>query len=506
MPQAIPIVAAEFQQPTVQPINPLDAAAKALGVAGAAQNLQAGNIAFREKQQQFKDEQDLRMAAQQANGDPDKITDYLRTSNPRMSAKWAGDLADYRKKMTDNAKDQLTMASSRLDLLGQVTQGIKDENSFQLGKQQLLTAMGPQAAAMLGDTYNPDTIKQFSDASLKHKDWLDAQNKAIDQALKAQQLELDKGKESREARVAWESSLGHAFLPTNSQEDFDNVKSNYQSVAPKYLLDLYGSAWTPNVPKKAAAALSPETQKVQADNFSMPQSRDEALRQLQSVYIGNLKDPGYQSYSQQLASMRYTPAGGAELIKQAQAETKSVREGVSRAAAELPTEVAKAKAIADLMTGGNDEEVAGVAPRDRDKARQQYLKAGQAFDGAQQARLRMDTVLDLARHGNKEAQASAALMGVQAINELAQVKRVNQAEIANYGNAGSLIDRVQGKLGKLAAGEPIPPDVLNDMQALHDSLANDSIPGYAQSVRTVNRAFHSKFDTTAPNTKKNPNR
>ncbi len=165
--------------------------------------------------------------------------------------------------------------------------------------------------------------------------------------------------------------------------------------------------------------------------------------------------------------------------------------------ADLADEAARKAELRAAQKAGNDPRVANVPEADRGKAYSAVLKAEDDLANAKAASDRMTTVLQLAKSGNKEAQASAALVGVQAINELANVKRVNQAEISTYGNAGSLIDRLEGKLGKLVAGKPIPDDVLADMQALHDAFGANADKIYDRKIQGVDKTFRSTFGGAA---------
>jgi hypothetical protein len=159
-------------------------------------------------------------------------------------------------------------------------------------------------------------------------------------------------------------------------------------------------------------------------------------------------------------------------------------------------EDAAAKKAAGAVS--DDPRLAGVSPKDYQTVKSAVLKADNEHTAALAATDRMNTVLKLAKSGNKEAQASASLIGVQAINELAGVKRVNGAEIASYGNAGSLIDSLEGKLGKIVAGKPIPDDVLKDMQALHDALGSNTDTIYQRKLQGVDKVYNSHFSSAAP--------
>lgn len=156
---------------------------------------------------------------------------------------------------------------------------------------------------------------------------------------------------------------------------------------------------------------------------------------------------------------------------------------------EIDAESAKAAKLA----GKIDPRLVDVPLNQHKDVLDKVQKIEDTHTAAETASDRINTALNLARSGNKEAQASASLIGVQALNELANVKRVNSAEIGAYGNAGSLIDSITGKIGKITEGKPIPDDVLNDMQALHTALSANSDPAYVRSLQSIDRTFNSKF-------------
>jgi hypothetical protein len=110
-------------------------------------------------------------------------------------------------------------------------------------------------------------------------------------------------------------------------------------------------------------------------------------------------------------------------------------------------------------------------------------------------------VLDLADAGNKAAGANVPLMGVGAVNAVNSIKRINSAEIRQYGTAGSLFDRIQGKLQGWTEGKPIPTDVLNDMRELHDVLGQEAYKTYTTKLNSLNSRTGAAFQPTmeAPN-------
>lgn len=135
----------------------------------------------------------------------------------------------------------------------------------------------------------------------------------------------------------------------------------------------------------------------------------------------------------------------------------------------------------------------GVQPHLVGPATAAVLKAGEEYASAAQVRDSMKTMLDMAAKGNKAAGSNLPLIGVETLNAINGIKRINGAEIAQYGSAGSLLDHIQGKIGKLVSGQPIPQDVLDDIRALHTELDKGAKEKYANKVQLINKTFNSKF-------------
>ncbi len=84
-------------------------------------------------------------------------------------------------------------------------------------------------------------------------------------------------------------------------------------------------------------------------------------------------------------------------------------------------------------------------------------------------------------------------MGVGAVNAVNGIKRINAAEIAQYGTAGSLLDKIQGKLQGWTEGQPIPADVLKDMKTLHSTLEAEPYQVYNDSLNSLNNRTGAQF-------------
>jgi hypothetical protein len=127
------------------------------------------------------------------------------------------------------------------------------------------------------------------------------------------------------------------------------------------------------------------------------------------------------------------------------------------------------------------------------KALDDYQKAGEKYAEAVSAATDMKTFVDMARSGNKIAYAYAPTEGVLTLNTGRDVKRVNMAEISSYGGAGSALDRVQAFFGKQTSGASIPPNVLNDIESLHQAIGANAQTLYGNKLKVINSAYGSKF-------------
>jgi hypothetical protein len=83
-----------------------------------------------------------------------------------------------------------------------------------------------------------------------------------------------------------------------------------------------------------------------------------------------------------------------------------------------------------------------------------------------------------AKGGNKEAVKIVPLEGALEITTSQGVRRINRTEVEQYGNAGSLWDRINGAIGKGLTGKDIPDNVLNDMDRMTQEVQKNAWERY----------------------------
>lgn len=195
--------------------------------------------------------------------------------------------------------------------------------------------------------------------------------------------------------------------------------------------------------------------------------------------------------------------GKAAAVEAATAPGK-VAQAVSIEKATSPFKVAQQVAASRAMREGDNPALASVPPALAPQVLAAVQKIDQEYIKANAATSSMGNLLDLAEKGNKAAGSNVPLVGVETLNAINGIKRINSAEINQYGSAGSLLDKIQGKLGKLVYGRPIPQDVLTDIRELHQTLGEQSYKGYTDSINSLNSRSGAKFpiNYAAPNIRK----
>jgi hypothetical protein len=142
---------------------------------------------------------------------------------------------------------------------------------------------------------------------------------------------------------------------------------------------------------------------------------------------------------------------------------------------------------------GANPALEGVEPKLRTQATTAAQKAADEYTKAMESSANVQTFIDLARSGNKAAGSNLPIMGAESIQALNGIRRINRTEIEQYQGAGSLLDRINGKIGKVTAGQPIPSDVMDDIQALHQAISGNAAGNYNAKLNGINQNYRSNF-------------
>lgn len=184
------------------------------------------------------------------------------------------------------------------------------------------------------------------------------------------------------------------------------------------------------------------------------------------------------------------------LISQAinpQVRAGKVAEAVAVENATSPVKIAQSIATAKALRQGDNPAVAGVAPAAVGQVQNDAIKLDEAYIQAKSAAEAVGSFIDLAERGNKVAGSNVPVMGAETASALNGIRRISPAQVAGNEHAGSLLDQIKGKIGKLAVGQPIPKDVLEDMRDFQQSLGDAAYSRYTSGLNSLNQRTGAKF-------------
>lgn len=115
-------------------------------------------------------------------------------------------------------------------------------------------------------------------------------------------------------------------------------------------------------------------------------------------------------------------------------------------------------------------------------------------------------VVQAAQSGNKIAASLQSLEATFAAVRAAGLNRVNMAEIHQTGSAGSFMDNLESRFGKLTEGQPIPADLQKDMLSFADILEKAAADKYKEGFTAVTGRYGLKDEKplTGKNKQYNP--
>lgn len=169
---------------------------------------------------------------------------------------------------------------------------------------------------------------------------------------------------------------------------------------------------------------------------------------------------------------------------------------------------ARAKQITDTMRAAaaakNDPSITAATERQIAAINAQVAQQGRAqtFQEAERGRTVLDAndktfdtakaiaeelraTVAAAKAGNKFAASQQSLQATMATIRSQGLNRINTTEIGVSESAGGLFDRILGRLGKLAEGQPIPADIQKDMLEYADILEKAAFKRYSDTFDTT---------------------
>lgn len=136
--------------------------------------------------------------------------------------------------------------------------------------------------------------------------------------------------------------------------------------------------------------------------------------------------------------------------------------------------------------------------QEQERGRGLLDKAEAAYRTAQQGANTMRDMVASADAGNKMSAQVLPLEGALAITTAQGVHRINRTEVDQYAGAGNLYDKIAGELGKVASGQPIPPNIRNDIRKLTDIQEKGAYQTYKGAFDSATRRYGLKDEQALP--------
>lgn len=377
-------------------------------------------------------------------------------------------VAENGKMFSDLRTAQITQAGKSAEILGQVLGGSKNQDDWNSGTV-MLHNLGVDTSTV-PPIFDPKVAADYAQRGMAYKDQVETKGKELDDWIKANTAGSTVAKAGSEASTA----ASEATLAAN--------KVN--------LANLPASSWVsqvdsiPNLPPSYASMVKSKVS-----------------------FAANAKDPAAAQKALDEAS-EYSAAPGKAAAVAAATAPINISEAVAKETDPrvIAARTNQAVTTAKALRMGDNPAIQRVPPAEVGSVMTQAQKLDEAAIKANSATEAIGKVLDLATAGNKAAGANLPLLGVGAENAVNGIKRINSAEISQYGTAGSLLDSIQGRLQKWTTGQPIPQDVLDDMRTLHQMLGEQGYKTYTDSLNSLNDRTGAAFkpNVAPPNIRKGP--
>jgi hypothetical protein len=236
---------------------------------------------MRENQQQAEDRQ-LQMEARRRaleddafvreslsrhQGNPDAaIDDLYKTGRVTAAGALSKQVFERRKAMGEQMKTDLQNDKDSVAFAAQILNGVKGEQDFQAARRAI-SALRPNdqqwqgLVSQLGDTYDPDRVKQAVTWGTDLKTQFDQQQRAFDNAHKAWELQLKVSEEGRErektmveVRGLYQKSASDMLSTARNQEQWDSFQRLLaHGGVPTDILARFGNKFSPESVERARA-------------------------------------------------------------------------------------------------------------------------------------------------------------------------------------------------------------------------------------------------------------
>lgn len=479
-----PTIALQYHPPQLEsPISQYQQAMALKSMQGQQQlqqqQLQTGDLENQSRQMSLQSQQALQQQFAQSGGDLDKFR-QAASQDPRVlpgdQFKILETMNAYKKSMVDLDQAGFDLQAKRNGAIGSTMQNIAampDEPSRAAawpGVVQTLAASGVKLPPQFQQQYpGIDAVNQELNLTVAH-------DQLLNQANKERESQSTSAKNTAEAGLATAQTPGAQAKSTQEQfitQMMQKAQAAQQSGQVHPIDAILGQA-----DPKVAAAYKP------AYDAAMAGGGPEAAKSILQAAAEH--------------------AGQISMATNPQVRAAEVKKAVDIESATAPIKTAESIATARALRMGDNAAVSGVAPAAVTAVQNSAIKLDQDYAAAKSATETLGRVLDLAGQGNAAAGANVAPLGAAGIAAVNGIKRLNPSLVESYGNAGSVLQEIQGKLQKWEGKGPLPAGILDQIRDLHQTIGQQAYQTYTDNLNSLNTRSGAKFEPTlaAPNISK----
>ncbi len=426
-----------------------------------AQKIEEGKAAVQQSNQKAADQKITLAAFQRANGDPKATVQYAIEAGASPEA-----ILTLQKHDADQQEKYAKIESDRLPVR-------KYQNEQMLGLHGQALSMDPETLAQNWPQIYAQAVKIDPEAA-KH---LDPNAPPTPDQLKLSQS----------------GYATDAYYLTQAEEKRKQAEEKRASMLAGPQLD--------KATAEAAAANRQQDASTLANALKQgPQAFAAAMAQIPPARRAPFSAVTAQAKPEDILALGMTPdqqVTTAETAKRDEAtrvnEAAMREQGAGRLKVEQGREQRERDVYNQNYGPGANSALQGVLPAQRNGALSAAQKAADEFTKAMESTANVQTFIDMAKKGNKAAGSNLPIMGAESIQALNGIRRINRTEIEQYQGAGSLLDKINGRIGKLISGQPIPADVMKDIEALHKAISGNAAANYSAKLDGINQNFHSNF-------------
>lgn len=490
----------------------------------AQANLQGSQLANQQTQQELDDQKSFQQALAQSGGDPDKLEAATGAiSSPRVRLSLENTISQMRQrnaatteKQHQDYAQQSELYAGRLDSI--INASDSNTKTALWGKfvndaSQMKDAQGnPLVPA---GTLDPNTVPDTGTLGLL-KNHLDATG-----AFNAKQAATKKA--SADAAKAQVEADNQAYTGAVQAMPTDQTDPDIQAkwTAWRNSLPISKQSGVPAQFSPTAVANVKLTTVPTADQpeFLIKKRQSDAVQNMtpQSVeqsiagVINPAQHPADFKDALNRAMLNYnagslTPALTDAIAKEYTDKYATQRSEVSRATdpALISAEVNKSVAIQNALKRSDNPALANVPTASVKDVQDKAYKLEQDYSKAKAATDTLGRVLDLADQGNAVAGTNIASLGSAGVNAVNGIKRINPSSVEGYGNAGSLLDTVKGKLDKWDGKGPLDQNLLDQIRELHQTLGEQATQTYNDGYKSLKSVYNADLKPTQapPNIRK----